>query len=188
VQGAALSSLSNPYFEVNAAGDGVVFTAPVDGSHTAGSMYPRSELREVNPDGSLASWSSTVGTNVLTVTGATTELPPHKSQVIIGQVHDAANLVFAIEISGGNVAVRVGSGSFQPTGVTYNLGDRYTYRITVSGGQIVATWNGATLASASWSASGLYFKAGVYTQSNQAQGDMPPAAGSATIFSVSVAH
>ena len=44
-----LASYSGPDFQVNAAGNGVVFTAPVGGS-TYGSQYPRSELDEVTPE------------------------------------------------------------------------------------------------------------------------------------------
>src|SRR5262245_39557093 len=49
----ALNTFVDPnYFYVNAAGNGVVFTAPCGGVTTGGSSYPRSELRQMANNGS----------------------------------------------------------------------------------------------------------------------------------------
>src|SRR5438132_7711918 len=57
----ALATFADPLW-FRAIGDiGVSFAAPVNGVTTSGSSNPRSELREMNADGSNASWSSTDG-------------------------------------------------------------------------------------------------------------------------------
>ena len=55
-----LLTYADDWFRLNAAGDGVVFTAPTDGATTKNSRNPRSELREMSADGKTpAAWSST---------------------------------------------------------------------------------------------------------------------------------
>jgi hypothetical protein len=199
----ALQIYSDPYFHVTSDHTGVLFTAPVNGATTSNSSYPRSELRECNSDGSHASWSSASGTNILTVTGATTQLPPVKPQVVIGQIHDASNDVIEI-LADGKLATPQGTvgigyrfnGAEQPTHLddAYVLGTKYTYRIVAAGGQIQIFYQAPgsstlkLIATESHSASGLYFKAGAYTQSNLSKGDVPPAAGAAVIYALSVSH
>ena len=64
------------YFTVLPAGNGVVFTAPCGGVTTSGSSYPRSELRQMDGDGTtLASWSTLRDTNIMEVIEAVLNLP-----------------------------------------------------------------------------------------------------------------
>ena len=72
-----LTTYSSPYFALNDAGDGVVFSAPVDGTTTKNSRYARSELREMN-GAEEAAWSTTSGVHTLVVTQAVTRLPEAK--------------------------------------------------------------------------------------------------------------
>jgi hypothetical protein len=66
------------------ASDGAMtFWDPESGITTAHSEFPRSELREVNADGSLANWPI-AGTNILRATLAVTQVP---DRVCIGQIH-----------------------------------------------------------------------------------------------------
>ncbi len=81
---------SDPYFVVNATGDGVRFRAPVNGVTTSGSSYPRSELREMN-GGDDASWSTTSGTHTMTIDEAITATPSEKPYVVAGQIHDSSD-------------------------------------------------------------------------------------------------
>jgi hypothetical protein len=188
VHNPALTSFSNAYFHANADNTGVVFTAPVNGSTTANSQYARSELRETNADGSLASWSSTVGDNTLTVTGAATQLPVQKPQMIIGQIHGPSSLVVAIEVDGSHIIWKTDGGPFNVIDPAYTLGTRYTFQLVASGGQIRIYYDGKLAATTPYTGAGLYFKAGAYGQSNSAQGDYPPAASQAVIYGLSVAH
>jgi hypothetical protein len=54
----------------------VTFTAPVNGTTTSGSKYPRSELREMTNNGlSNASWSATNVTVLQQATGTVRNMP-----------------------------------------------------------------------------------------------------------------
>jgi hypothetical protein len=71
------------YFFTDPIDGAMTFWDPENGVTTADSSYPRSELREMNADGSAANWP-VAGTNVLAATVAITEVPDH---VCIGQIH-----------------------------------------------------------------------------------------------------
>jgi poly(beta-D-mannuronate) lyase len=193
-----LSSYADANFRVNQAGDGVVFTAPVGGATTAGSTYPRSELREMTGDGTQkASWSTNAGVSTMTVTEAVTELPPAKPQVVTAQIHDATNDVIEILADGrhpggsGTIALTVRYGGVsQPEHLddAYVPGTRYTVTLSAASGQITIAFEGTPKLTISTSRSGLYFKAGAYTQSNPTQGDIPTAAGQVVIYALKVSH
>jgi poly(beta-D-mannuronate) lyase len=193
-----LSTYADANFAVNQAGDGVVFTARAGGATTAGSTYPRSELREMTGDGiRKASWSTDVGVNTMTVTEAVTALPPAKPQVVTAQIHDATNDVIEILADGrhpgggGTIKLTVRyMGQVQPVHLddAYLPGTRYTVTLSAASGQITVAFEGTTKLTIRTSRSGLYFKAGVYTQSNPAQGDAPTAAGQVVIYALEVSH
>src|SRR6266511_3032166 len=89
------------YFHVNDSGNGVVFKAHCGGATTSGSGYPRSELREMNSNGSTkASWSTTSGTHTMEISQAVTHLPVVKPHVVVGQIHDAADDVIVFRFEG----------------------------------------------------------------------------------------
>ena len=64
---------------------------------------------------------------------------------------------------------------------SYVLGTSFTVRLEVSDGHIRVFYNGAQRLDHPFSGDGLYFKAGVYTQSNAEQGEPPGAAGQVVI-------
>jgi hypothetical protein len=70
----ALATYSSKYFELTPARDGVLFRVWHGGVTTSGSPNPRSELRECNPDGSLAKWSAAKGRHSMTVEGQVNRL------------------------------------------------------------------------------------------------------------------
>jgi hypothetical protein len=193
-----LGSYSGRNFAVHAAGDGVVFTAPVGGATTEGSTYPRSELREMTSGGTeKASWSTDQGVNTMVVTEAVTRLPPHKAQVVTAQIHDASSDVIEILADGQHATQQGGirlavryDGRQQPVHLddAYLPGARYTVTLTAANGQISVAYNGVTKLVFTTSRSGLYFKAGAYTQSNPAQGDAPTSFGQVVIYALQVAH
>jgi len=159
----ALDSYSNsPYFTVS--GGSVQFRAPVNGVTTSGSSYPRSELREMTNNGSSnASWSTTSGTNTMTIDEAITATPAVKPQVVAGQVHDASDDVLTIRLEGSNLFVDHNGPTLTSS---YALGTRFTVQIVASGGHIKVSYNGAQKDDYAISSSGDYFKAGAYTQAN----------------------
>jgi Alginate lyase len=188
-----LDSFTDEYVRTTADGSGVTFTAPAGGATTSGSGYPRSELREMTADGSAtASWSSSSDTaSTMTVTESVDAAPPVKPQVVCAQIHNASSDVVEVLYDGftDSVAYRW-LGAEQKTHLVdnYVLGTPFTLTISASGGQVRLSVDGQLRATESTSQSGLYFKAGAYTQSNPAHGDAPDAIGVVTISALSVTH
>lgn len=81
---AALPKLQTSYFTNT--GDKVVFWAPVTGSHTGNSEFPRSELRETSTDGKARNWSYNGGLNTLKGTLSVNQVPS-SGRVVVAQIH-----------------------------------------------------------------------------------------------------
>jgi poly(beta-D-mannuronate) lyase len=194
----ALNSYSDSFFHVDSSGKGVAFTGPVDGVTTSGSHFPRSELREMTDGGTKkASWSTTDGSHTMSVTEAVTELPLVKPQIVCAQIHSPDHDVIEIEADGlhsvrpGTVALGVrfeGTTQARLLDPTYVLGERFKITLKVRDGRIKVAFNDQTMLVLDESGSGMYFKAGVYTQSNASKGDVPPAAGQVIIYRLAVTH
>jgi hypothetical protein len=166
----------------------VLFRAPAGGVTTENSNYPRSELREM--DGTEhAAWSSTVGTHVLEVRQAITEVPPVKPEVVAAQIHDGDDDILQIRLEGPTLAVHHSDGDEQVVlDEDYRLGTAYDIRIVVSGGRIAVFHNGEQKADIAQSGTGWYWKVGVYTQSSPRNGDRPDAAGAVVVHSLRMEH
>jgi hypothetical protein len=199
-----LATYTSQYFHVNAAGDGVVLTAPVGGSTTSGSEYPRSELREMTGSGGKteAGWSN-AGTAVstMTVSESVDMLPPVSPQVVVAQIHNSlsGSKSDPIEIVAdgrkptepGTVKLGVrwfGKEQSAFLNPAYVLGTRYTLTLTATDGKMTVAYDGTVKSTFSETESGLYFKAGCYTQSNPSKGDKPTSYGQVTIYSLTVSH
>jgi hypothetical protein len=133
----------------------------------------------------------------MTVTEAVTELPPVKPQVVCAQLFGPATDLIEILADGRNprlpgtvkLAARFHGTSQSPSlDPTYVLGQHFTITLTAEGGRISVAYNGVTKLVFDVGASGLYFKAGAYTQSNPDKGDVPPAAGQVIIYDIQVTH
>jgi hypothetical protein len=190
-----LGSYTSQWFKVVGGGDGVVFRANIEGCTTSGSGYPRSELREETDNGMQdASWSTTSGTAAMTLTEAVTHLPVVKPQTTFAQIHNASDDVFEAEATGngdGTATLNVNhnGGVWGVLDSSYVLGTRFTLKIVASGGYIDVYYNGVQKVHEASSASGCYFKAGDYTQSNIVKGhDSPGAYGEVVIYALNVQH
>ncbi len=185
------SYVNNPYFVVN--GNGVQFRAPVNGATTSGSSYPRSELREMTNNGSaLASWSTISGTHTMFIDQAITTVPATKKHVVAGQIHDSADDVITVRLEYPKLFVDHNGVAGNALTSNYVLGTRFTVKFEASGGQIQVYYNGSTTPNdtLSRSGSGMYFKAGDYTQSN-CDTDSPCSAtnyGEVIIYQLTVTH
>jgi len=181
-----------PWFNPTPACDAVVFRAPVDGVTTKGSRNPRSELREMADNGaSTASWSSTAGTHMLTVTEAFTHLPDGKPDLVGAQIHDADDDITVFRLEGGNLYITEGNNAhYKLVTGNYALGTKFEARYVVRNGEVNVYYNGALQTTISNRFSGAYFKAGAYTQANC--GNSSPCSssnyGETTIYNVSVFH
>jgi hypothetical protein len=178
-----------PYFVATAEGDGVVFRAPCGGATTRSSKYPRTELREMRPDGSPAAWSTTdAGRHVLQITAAVTQLPPVKPHVVCAQIHDGRDDVLMIRLERGTLLVERSGHDDVVLQRGYTLGTRFDLELHAGGGQIEVRYAGAVRLTWKVERDGCYFKAGCYTQSNPQRGDDRDSYGEVVIYRLAVRH
>jgi hypothetical protein len=80
---------TNEYFHLNDNKDGIVFYAPIRSNNgtTPNSKYIRSELRELEADGSTEIYWSTTGKQVVYCKQAITHLPTVKNHLVATQIH-----------------------------------------------------------------------------------------------------
>jgi hypothetical protein len=187
---------------------GLYFFAPVDGLTTKGSSYPRSELREGNPDGSLYNWHDTdFRTSELSATLRVVQLPS-TGKLVVGQIHGLQNgqPLVKLEVDNGNLKALArdkpaGSSVSHPLNgpdgkqLHFAIGESFSYRIKVGNSvdgktqSLGVSINGNEVWSqqldASWRDVGLYFKAGAYVQDNTG----PSTEGGGAIFTaLSIGH
>jgi hypothetical protein len=182
-----------PYFQVTSSCDSVAFRAPVNGITTSGSSYPRSELREMSPDGkTTASWSSSVGAHTFVVNEAFTALPQGKPNLVGVQIHDGDDDVSTFRLEGSNLYITEGDDTHHKLVTSsYVLGTRYEAKYIVSGDVIQAFYNGQLQTTITKKFSEAYFKAGAYTQANCDDATVQCNSGTygeTTVYSVHVEH
>ncbi len=151
----------------SAGGRGLIFRAPVNGVTTKGSKNPRSELREMNSDGSKAAWSSSSGTHTMSVREAFTRLPTGNPRIVGAQIHDVADDIMVFRLEGTKLWVTNGDNPhYKLADANYKLGTPFEAKFVVSGDQTRAFYNGQEVTSIRKAYNGAYFKAGAYTQAN----------------------
>lgn len=164
------------YFYTDDRDGAMVFWAPEKGVTTPNSNYARSELREMNRDGSAANWSLS-GTHKLS---ATLRVISVTKNVCVGQIHLGSGgsstkpLVELYYHAGGDIVVGTENspdgGQTTHTVGHVSIGKTWTYTIGVSGGHTIdLTVNGSTTHYAipsSFDPYKQYFKAGSYNQSS----------------------
>ncbi|WP_432824872.1 polysaccharide lyase family 7 protein [Dactylosporangium sp. CA-092794] len=168
---------TNPaYFFTDKTDGSMTFWAPEQGVTTPNSNYARSELREMNADGSAADWRLS-GSHKLS---ATLRIPSVTKNVCVGQIHLGSGgpstkpLVELYYRPNGDIYLGTevspdGGQDLHPVG-NVPLGVKWSYVIAVSGGNTVKlTINGSTTSypiPSSFNQYGMYFKAGSYNQSS----------------------
>jgi hypothetical protein len=181
----------DPWYVVGDDGQSVRFRADAGGVTTSNSGYPRSELREMMNDGAeLAAWSTTEGVHTMTITQAITHLPEVKPHVVAGQIHDASDDVVMIRLEGEHLFVEGGGAELGDLDPAYQLGTPFTVRVRAAAGVIEVFYQDldTPAVTVERDATGCYFKAGVYTQSNVEKGDAPEAYGEVVISELVVTH
>lgn len=175
----AMPALKNKYFDNN--GQRIVFWAPVTGSHTGKSEYPRSELRETSKDGKLRNWRYNSGTNALKGTLAVNQVPS-EGRVVVAQIHakDAPTpllkLVYRYAKGTGNIDVeyrvkpkdKKSPVIYTVPNVPLNKAFSYSLQMDKQGQLSVLIGNSGKQVKLdpSWYGYDFYFKAGVYTLDN----------------------
>ncbi|WP_194899253.1 polysaccharide lyase family 7 protein [Catenulispora pinisilvae] len=164
------------YFYTDKSDGAMTFWAPEKGVTTPNSNYARSELRELNSDGSTADWALP-GSHQLQATLRVDSVTDH---VCVGQIHLGSGgsstkpLVELYYYNNGNIILGTEN---SPSGgqTTHSIanvpvGKQWSYTIAVTGGNtVVLTVNGKTTKysiPSSFDAYHMYFKAGSYNQSS----------------------
>ncbi|MFJ2651205.1 polysaccharide lyase family 7 protein [Streptomyces sp. NPDC087420] len=174
LQGA--NGYQDSYFYTDTRDGAMTFWAPEKGVTTPNSNYARSELREMNSNGSAADWSLS-GSHKLS---ATLRVVSVTSNVAVGQIHLGSGgtstkpLVELYYRSSGDIVAGIENspdGGQTPHTVGHvSIGKTWTYTIAVSGGNTIdLTVNGSTTHYAipsSFKPYKQYFKAGSYNQSS----------------------
>lgn len=151
------------FFYINGAGDAVSFDCPGDGVTTKNSQNPRTELREMNADGSdEAAWNAGSGTSTLIIQQRIL-LAPHP--VVTGQVHDADDDVCVFRYDGGTLYATDGDNPTATPIGAYSLGTSFEAKFVAAGGVIQMYYNGSHVVNRG-AGKGCYFKAGCYNQSH----------------------
>jgi Alginate lyase/Chitobiase/beta-hexosaminidase C-terminal domain len=152
-----------------AADGAMVFWVPTAGVPIAAGGYPRSELRQLAPDGDWV-LTNNVG-HLLTATCKILTNPP-SGKTIFGQIHGtASDEIVKLLWDNGTVKAsfetNYGATAFFKTNGTWNLGDTLSYSIQESNHLVIVTVNGIAVTNtlnSSWDVDTYYFKAGNYCQ------------------------
>jgi hypothetical protein len=188
--------------------DGTIsFWAPVNGTTTANSKYPRSEMRETYADGTLRNWSYGAAYNTLSATTKITQVPS-TGLLAFSQIHTKQSssppLMLAYQYAPstgyGNVVIAFRGKPSDANSKKIVLSNKirlnqyFRYKVTLAkdGTMIIRleepsgtikSWKG-TLDKA-WKSHTLYFKAGVYTLDNSGY---ETEAGGATFKQLKIEH
>nr|WP_223146356.1 polysaccharide lyase family 7 protein [Streptomyces apricus] len=174
LQGA--NGYQDSYFYTDTRDGAMTFWAPEKGVTTPNSKYARSELREMNRNGSAADWSLKGNHRM----NATLRVVSVTSNVCVGQIHLGSGgsstkpLVELYYRANGDIVAGIENspaGGQTPHTVGHvSLGKTWTYSIAVSDGRTIdVTVNGSTThytIPTSFDPYKQYFKAGSYNQSS----------------------
>ncbi len=187
----ALRSYSSDGFFFVEANKGVVFRANAGGVTTPHSKYPRTELREMTNGGKdKAAWTTTEGKHSLIVTAAITHLPVAKPHIVAAQIHDESDDVVMVRLERDYLFVEGGGSDLGALASSYQLGTPFTVKLEAQNGRVRVYFNDMNKpkVDVERKASGCYFKAGAYVQSNQEKGDDASAYGEVVISKLVLSH
>lgn len=189
------SGYTNPaYFWTDKNDGSMTFWDPESGVTTPNSGYPRTELREMNADGSAADWPLS-GTHRLS---ARLRIVSVTSNVCVGQIHLGSGgpstkpLLELYYHANGDIVLGLekspDGGQTLRTLANVALGTQWSYVIAVVGGRIQVTVDGGTTSYPIASGFGSYhqyFKAGDY---NQSASDSTSRGAKVKFYALTVAH
>jgi hypothetical protein len=158
------------------------------GRTSTGTDFPRSELRELLSNGSLAAWNGGDGNDhYMRWTPRITAVTEERPWVCFGQIHDASSDLVRLQCQGSagqttglDIVARYTKNNSETTVVLidngYNVGDSLgPCELLVRAGTLTVRIDGALLLTVgNMGVAGCYFKAGCYLQSNvHEQGEDP---------------
>jgi hypothetical protein len=189
----ALATYSDEFFSLNAARTGIKFKVFHGGGTTSNSSNPRSELREMLPDGSNEfEWSTKTGTSSMEIRGKVNRLTKVKPHVVIAQIHDGDDDLSVFRVEGDSLYITDGDNTHAYlVSNHFELNTEYTIKFEVSGGKVSYYYNGQKVPfTLSTSDTSVYFKAGNYLQSNPktAPSESPSEYSEVEILDLKVSH
>jgi hypothetical protein len=163
----------NPWFEVDSTKKYVLFRANCGGVTTSGSSHPRSELREMQNNGKdKANWSTSKGCHIMEITQKVTHLPAKKAIVVCGQIHGSSDDITVFRLEKNKLWATKGDESHgKLLSDEIALNKPFTIAFVAQKGSIEMYLDGERKFNYKKSATGCYFKAGAYVQSNVDKGD-----------------
>jgi hypothetical protein len=184
----------------------MVLGAPVNGATTGGSLYARSELREMNGTAN-AEWSLQQGGHLsatLQVDAAPRHADGSYGKIVVGQVHggdgqlvrlawEDGTLFFANDItSNGTKDVHIELRNARGEQPSVSLNETFSYTIDVSADRLIVSvmadgqvYSSSSAINDSWNDNSFYFKAGAYLGVNENNGS---GQGQVSIFALDASH
>ncbi|NVZ64722.1 polysaccharide lyase family 7 protein [Pseudomonas gingeri] len=192
---------SDEYFHADSGS--LFFWAPVTGTLTPNTHYPRTELRETSADGRLRNWAYRDADNSLHANLAVNQVPSSGS-IVIGQIHvdhDSKPLLkleyrYKAASHTGSIVAQVRAddpqaknGALVVIARNVQLDQHFSYNIHLTPNGTLslsaADGNWETPLNPAWANKQLYFKAGVYVQDNHGGANE---GGRATFYELAIKH
>jgi hypothetical protein len=194
------SGFQDTYFFTDTTDGSMSFWDPENGKTTPNSNYPRTELKELSPQGTDANWA-VAGTHTLSATVKATQVPNH---VCVGQIHVGSGtpsttkpLLELFYYANGDIVMAIESGpsgneSMHMAGHA-SMGTQWSYVIGLtgnsSGNTISLVLNGGSPQTwpmpSGFNQENMYFKAGDYDQS---AGSSSTVGAKVQFYALSVVH
>jgi hypothetical protein len=163
------------YYELNAAGEVLMSSHPGGGKTSSNTKYARVEYRELDRNGTTkAAWNASSGRHYMRGRSAVDSLSGPKPEMVIAQVHDAADdRAMIYRRNSGTVQAKIGDAIVATLDTGAVLTEFDDWMIEVVDGQIKFYWHDMTTPAhtGTLTGSGMYFKAGAYMQWNLSNGD-----------------
>lgn len=190
---------TSQYFYTDSNDGAMTFWTPENGVHTPNSNYARSELREMNANGSAANWDI-AGTHILNATVRVVKVP---SSVAIGQIKVGTPLRDGLAPTtkpllelyyraSGDLVVGIenspAGGQTPHTLTNIPVGTKFTYQIKANSSTLTVSINGTPYSfplPQSFIGYGEYFKAGDYIQSSSSSSTV---GAQVKFYALSVSH
>lgn len=176
-----LNTYSSEFFKLNDSKNGIVMTSLFGGATTSkGTAFARTELREYDEKGVKAAWDCKKAERSMTMRLRVLSAPPHKSEMSLGQIHDAKSDNLEVMFIGNNdkttgrILAKMNGESKSKAVLldeNYKLGEMMIVKVSTKAGVITVDYlNEQTGVKASGGKpftkvkGGCYFKAGNYHQ------------------------
>jgi hypothetical protein len=166
-----LNDYHSEFFEPNPDKSAVMFRAPVFGMAQPGSVFARTELREMTAAGTKqAAWANDRGKHSMVITQRITALPEIRPSIVAGQIHGGDEYVVLVRLDGERLYAKADDRDIGALDTNYILGKTFTVRLEAADGRIRIYYDDELKVDYMRSCKSCYFKAGAYLQANPDSG------------------